>query len=57
MQHRSGASNYGEALGMEPDDDLWGCLVHSLQLHVISHSSQEVINLLHLDIQGELGCK
>jgi hypothetical protein len=42
---------------MEPDDDLWGCLVHPLQLHCISKASLEVINLLHLDIQGELGGK
>jgi hypothetical protein len=42
---------------MEPEDDLWGYLVHPLQLHCISHVAREFINLLHLDIQGELGGK
>ncbi len=40
---------------MEPDDDLWEQLVHPPQLDCISQASREVINLLHLDIQGELG--
>jgi hypothetical protein len=42
---------------MEPDDDLWECLVHPLQLHRISHMAQEFINLPHVDIQRELGGK
>jgi hypothetical protein len=58
MWQRSGVSDYRVALGMEPDDDLQGYLVHPLQLHCISHvSSWEFINLLHLDIQGDLGSK
>jgi hypothetical protein len=57
MQQRSEVSDYGEALGMEPDDDLWECLVHPPQLHPISQASRELINLLHLDILGELGGK
>jgi hypothetical protein len=40
---------------MEPDDDLWGCLVHPPQLQHISHMAQEHTNLLHVDIQGEFG--
>jgi hypothetical protein len=54
---RSGVSDHGEALGMKPDDDLWGCVVHPLQLHRISHIAWEFINLPSLDIQGELGGK
>jgi hypothetical protein len=42
---------------MEPDDDLWGCLKHPLQLHCISDIAREFINLAHLDLQGELGGK
>jgi hypothetical protein len=42
---------------MEADDDLWEQLVHPPQLHCISQASREVINLLHLDIQGEFGGK
>jgi hypothetical protein len=40
---------------MEPDDDLWGCLLHPLQLQCISHMAWEYTNLPHVDIQGELG--
>jgi hypothetical protein len=57
MQQRSEVSDYREAPGMEPDDDLWECLVHPPQLHHISQASWEDINLLHLDIQGGLGDK
>jgi hypothetical protein len=39
---------------MEPEDDLWGCLVHSPQLHRISHIAWEFTILPHMDIQGEL---
>jgi hypothetical protein len=56
-QQRSGVSDYGEAPGMEPDDDLWERLVHPPQLHYISQASREGINLVHLDIQRELGGK
>ena len=42
---------------MEPDNDLWGCLVHPPQLQRISHMAQEYTNLPHLDIQGEFGGK
>ncbi len=52
-QQRSRVLDYGETPGREPDDDLWGRLVHPLQLDCISQSSWEVINLLHLDIKGE----
>jgi hypothetical protein len=53
-QQRSEVSDYGQAPGMEPDDDLWEQLVHPPQLHCISQASREGINLPHLDIQGEL---
>jgi hypothetical protein len=56
-QHRSELSDNREALGIEPDDDLWEQLVHPPQLHRVSQASREVINLPHLDIQGELGGK
>jgi hypothetical protein len=42
---------------MEPDDDLWRCLVHPLQLNRISHIAQEFTNLPHVDIYEELGGK
>ncbi len=42
---------------MEPDDDLWGHLVHPPQLDCISQSLRKVINLPHLDMQGEFGGK
>ncbi len=51
----SGVNDHGEALGMRPDDNLWGCLVHPLQLQCISHMAREHTNLPHVDIQGELG--
>jgi hypothetical protein len=54
MQQRSGVSDHVEALEMELDDNLWGCLVHPPQLHCISHIAWESTNLLHMDIQGEL---
>jgi hypothetical protein len=54
---RSGVTDHGETLGMEPDDNLWGCLVHPPQLHRISHIAREFTNLPHMDIQGELGSK
>jgi hypothetical protein len=57
MQQRSEVSDYGEALGMEPDDDLWEQLVYPLQLCCISQASREGINLPDLDIQGEFGGK
>jgi hypothetical protein len=57
MQQRSEVSDYREASGMKPNNDLWGCLVHPPQLPCISQSSWEVINLPHLDIQGEFGGK
>jgi hypothetical protein len=34
---------------------MWGCLVHSPQLQRISYMAREHTNLLHEDIQGELG--
>jgi hypothetical protein len=52
---RSGVSDHWEALRMQPDDDQWGCWVHPLQLHHISHIAWEFINIPHLDVQGELG--
>ncbi len=42
---------------MEPDDDLWRCLVHLPQLHCISHIALEFTNLPHVNIQVELGGK
>jgi hypothetical protein len=38
---------------MEPDNDLWGCLVHPPQLQRISHTARGHTNLTHVDIQGE----
>jgi hypothetical protein len=43
------------APGMEPDDDLWGCLVHPPQLQYTSHMARGYTNLTHMDIQGEPG--
>jgi hypothetical protein len=40
---------------MEPDDDLWGCLVHLPQLQHKSHMAREYTNLPHVDVQEELG--
>jgi hypothetical protein len=40
---------------MEPDDNLWGGLVHPPQLQPISHMSREHTNLPHIDIQGKPG--
>jgi hypothetical protein len=48
----SGAHDQGVDLGMEPDDDLWGCLVHPPQLQRIFHMAREHTNLPHVDIQG-----
>jgi hypothetical protein len=45
----------GMAPGIEPDDDLWGCLVHPPQLQHVSYMAWEHTNLPHVDIQGELG--
>ncbi len=54
-QQWSEVSDYEEAPGMVPNDDLWERLVHPPQLHFLSQVSREVINLPHLDIQGGLG--
>ncbi len=51
----SGVNDHGEALGMEPGDDLWGYLVHPPQLQRISHMARKHTNLPPMDIQGELG--
>jgi hypothetical protein len=40
---------------MEPEYDLWGCLVHPPQLQHISHMARGHTNLTHVDIQGEPG--
>jgi hypothetical protein len=53
-RQRSGVTDHGMALGMEPDDDLWRCLVHPPQLHRIPHIAQEFTNLPHVVIHGEL---
>jgi hypothetical protein len=45
----------GRLWGLEPDDNLWGCLVHPLQLQRISHLAWEHTNLPLVDIQGEPG--
>jgi hypothetical protein len=50
-----GVHDQGVAPGMEPDDNLWVCLVHPPQLQRISHMAREHTNLPHMDIQGELG--
>jgi hypothetical protein len=55
MQQGSGVNDHGEALGMEPDDDLWGCWVHPPQLQHMSNMAWEHTNLPQVDIQGELG--
>ncbi len=51
----SGVHDQGVAPGMEPDDNLWGCLVHPQQLQHISHVAWEQTNLPHVDIKGEPG--
>ncbi len=51
----SGIHEQGVAPGMEPDDDLWGCLVHPPQLQRISHMTRVHTNLPHVDIQGKPG--
>ena len=53
MQQGSGIHDQGVALGMEPDDYLWGCLVHPPQLQCISHMARGHTNLTHMDIQRE----
>ncbi len=55
MQQGSGILDQGVAPGMEPDEDLWGCLVHPPQLQCISHMARGHTNLTHVDIQGEPG--
>jgi hypothetical protein len=40
---------------MEPDDNLWGCLVRPPQLQHISHMARGHTNLTHVDIQGKPG--
>jgi hypothetical protein len=55
MRQGSRVHDQGLAPEMEPDDDLWGCLVHPPQLQHISHMAREHTNLPHVDIQGELG--
>jgi hypothetical protein len=54
MRQGSGVYDQEVALGMEPDDNLWGCLVHPPQLQCISHMAWEHIDLSHVDIQGVL---
>jgi hypothetical protein len=55
MRQGAGLNDKGEVPGMEPDDDLWGCLVHPPQLQCIPHMAWEHTNLPHVDIQGEPG--
>ncbi len=55
MQQGSGIHVQGVAPGMEPDDDLCGCLVHPPQLQRISHMARGHTNVTHVDIQGDLG--
>ncbi len=54
-QQGSGVNDHEEAPGIEPDNDLWGCLVHPPQLQRISHMEREHTKLPHVDIQGEPG--
>ncbi len=49
----SGIHDQGLAPGMEPDDNLWGCLVHPPQLQHVSHTARGHTNLTHVDIEGE----
>ncbi len=55
MQQGSGIKDQGVAPGMEPEDNLWGCLVHPPQLQCISHTARGHTNLTHEDIQEEPG--
>jgi hypothetical protein len=51
MQQGSGIQDQGVALGMEPEDNLWGCLVHPPQLQRVSDTARGHTNLTHKDIQ------
>jgi hypothetical protein len=51
----SGVNDHGEAPGMEPDHDLWRCLIHPPQLQRISHMARGHTNLTHVNIQGDPG--
>ena len=55
MRQGSGIHDQGVALGMEPDDDLWGCLVHLPESQRMTHMARGHTNLTYMDILGEPG--